>query len=72
MTYKGRVQDGVVVLEGPERPREGAIVRVEEVASSSTLPPTPARETLEQLAGQAEGLPADLAERHDHYRRERQ
>jgi hypothetical protein len=67
MTYKGRVQHGVVVLDGPQRPREGAIVRVEEESVA-----TPVGQALDELAGQAQGLPADLAERHDQYRRERQ
>jgi hypothetical protein len=66
MTYKGRVQHGVVVLDGSLRPPEGAIVRVEEESIT-----TPAGQALDALAGQAQGLPADLAERHDQYRRER-
>jgi hypothetical protein len=37
------------------------------------LPAQPERvgEALDRLAGQASGLPADLAQRHDQYRRER-
>ena len=66
MTYKGRVQHGVVVLEGPDRPREGAVVRVEELPAETKV-----GEALDRLAGQAQGLPADLAERHDQYRRRR-
>lgn len=67
MTYKGRVQDGVVILEGTQRPPEGAIVRVEEEPISDGS----VGQALDKLAGQAKGLPADLAERHDQYRRER-
>ncbi len=67
MTYKGRVQQGVVVLDGPEHPREGAVVRVVEEPADM-----PVGQALDQLAGKAQGLPADLAQRHDHYRRERQ
>ncbi len=67
MTYKGRVEHGVVVLEGSQRPPEGAVVRVEE-----ERPEKQVGEALDMLAGQAQGLPADLAERHDRYRRERQ
>lgn len=66
MTYRGRVQGGVIVLDGPERPPEGAIVRVEEVAGAGTP-----GEALDRLAGQAQNLPDDLAERHDHHRRQR-
>jgi hypothetical protein len=66
MTYKGRFQHGVVVLEGPQLPREGAIVQVEELSIE-----TPVGQELNSLAGQAQGLPSNLAERHDEYRRER-
>ena len=72
MTYTGRVQGGVVVFEGGERPADGTQVRVEVVAQAAA--PVPARavgEELAKLAGAARGLPADLAERHDAYRRER-
>jgi hypothetical protein len=47
MTYKGRVEHGVVILEGSQRPREGAIVRVEEELPGAAqedhfVPPTDA------------------------------
>jgi hypothetical protein len=47
MTYKGRVEHGVVILEGSHRPPEGAIVRVEEelpgaVQADHFVPPTDA------------------------------
>jgi hypothetical protein len=68
MTYRGKVQNGVVVIEGPIKPRDGADVRVEEIAKSAPA----ARDgsiwaDLQALAGTAEGLPGDLAENHDHY-----
>ena len=66
MTYTGRVDKGVVVFDGPERPPEGTVVRVEQVNDQSNV-----GESLDKLAGRAVGLPADLAERHDQYRRER-
>jgi hypothetical protein len=44
MTYKGRVKNGVVVLEGSRRPREGAIVRIE-VESSQTPEPAAGKGT---------------------------
>jgi hypothetical protein len=34
MTYIGRVEHGVIKLDGPQRPPDGTIVRVEEVAGS--------------------------------------
>ena len=63
MEYRGKVTGGVVVLEpGVDLP-EGAEVRVEVL--------TPDRTTLGQrlmkFAGRAQGLPADMAENHDHY-----
>ena len=67
MTYRGRVKKGVIVLDGPEHPPEGTVVRVEEETRAATV-----GQALEALAGKAKGLPADLARRHDHYRRERQ
>ena len=66
MTYAGHVEHGVVVLDGPQRPSEGTIVRVVEEATEPRV-----GAALDLLAGQALGLPADLAERHDQYRRER-
>lgn len=66
MTYTGRVKQGVIVLDGPEHPPEGTVVRVEE------QPRKAVGQALEKLAGKAKGLPSDLAQRHDQYRRERQ
>ena len=68
MTYTGRVERGVVVFEGMQRPPDGSIVRVNEVAGPTSQA---VGEGLDRLAGRAKGLPADLAERHDHYRRKR-
>ena len=64
MTYKGKVKDGVVVLEPGARLDEGAEVVVEpvKVAHSRSL-----SERLRPLIGIAKGLPKDLAENHDHY-----
>ncbi|MBI4579676.1 MAG: hypothetical protein HY718_08245 [Planctomycetes bacterium] len=67
MTYTGRVDKGVVVFDGPVRPPDRVTVRVEELPAAGTN----VGEALDRLAGQAKGLPADLAQRHDYYRRER-
>lgn len=64
MSYTGRVENGVVVFDGPNRPSEGATVRVEEVAAEQAQS---WGEVFKDLIGAAEGLPADLAENHDHY-----
>lgn len=67
MIYRGRIEHGVVVLDRPHVLPEGTQVEV--------LPLSPpgrtAGEALEKLAGTAKELPTDLAEKHDHYRRER-
>jgi len=54
MMYKGRVKDGVIIFDGPDRPPEGSIVRIEEesVATDATV-----GAALAKLAGQAKGIP---------------
>ena len=64
MTYRGHVENGVVVLEQPGVLADGTQVRVEPEA------PPKARTLSERLRGVigiAKGLPPDLAENHDHY-----
>lgn len=65
MSYLGTIENGVVVLPPEAHLAEGTKVRVETVENDEAVP------TLEQLlaplAGQATGLPSDLAEQHDHY-----
>ena len=68
MTYVGQVKDGVVVFDGEQRPPDGVLVRVEALPTSDDLP---VGEGLDRLAGTAQGLPPDLAERHDEHRRAR-
>jgi hypothetical protein len=67
MTYRGKIERGVVVLEGAHALPEGTEVEVLPVPPASR----PVGEALEKLAGKAQDLPADLAERHDYYRLER-
>jgi hypothetical protein len=63
MTYRGHVQNGVVVLDDAIQLADGTEVRVE--------PIPPKGETLaDQFAdviGKAISLPPDMAEQHDHY-----
>ncbi|MCG3197311.1 MAG: hypothetical protein GHCLOJNM_01796 [bacterium] len=65
MTYRGHVENGVVVLdEGAELP-EGAVVEVD-------LPePEDQGESLRELfmrfSGVVKGYPSDFSENHDHY-----
>ncbi len=65
MSYKGRVRNGVVVLEdGVELPEnlEVTVDPVNVTSDHSSL-----RDGLRRFAGQAKGLPSDSAENHDHY-----
>jgi len=65
-TYAGEVRGGVVVFEGSPPPLpEGTKVRIERVDMEAALGELSAM--LMAVAGKASGLPADLAENHDHY-----
>jgi hypothetical protein len=61
--YTGTVQGGVIVLDGATL-QDGTVVQVE------PLEPPPAStlgRRLKRFAGTARGLPADMAENHDHH-----
>ena len=64
MTYRGHVENGLVVLDEPASLPEGARVRVEpeEAERELTL-----AERLKDVAGILKGLPPDFAAQHDHY-----
>jgi hypothetical protein len=71
MTYRGHVENGVVVLDAPFNLPEGACVEViltpategeEDVSQHPTL-----YESLREFIGKADDLPPDFAENHDHY-----
>lgn len=64
MTYRGHVENGVIVLDDPVVLPEGMGVRVEfeEYDDGRTL-----AERLRDVIGIVEGLPSDMAENHDHY-----
>lgn len=64
MTYRGHVENGVVVFDGSHKPPNGTAV---EVAIVSPSPPDSLADTLLEFSGVIKGLPADMAERHDHY-----
>lgn len=68
MVIKGKVQNGVVVLDWDQKIPDGAEVEVhlpgEEIPEEKL--PTLA-ELFEGLAGECDGLPADLAINLDHY-----
>ena len=65
MTYRGRVKNGVVVVEDSARLPEGAEVR-NEVEPERADPPTWG-EVFQDVAGKAVNLPEDMARNHDHY-----
>jgi hypothetical protein len=62
MTYRGHVQNGVVVLDEPATLPDGTSVQVQPVPPEPTL-----GEKLMKYAGKASGMPSDLARNHDHY-----
>ena len=64
MTYHGRVQGGMIVLDDPKSLPEGTEVEVAPVETAQA--PTWA-EVLKDVIGAANGLPADSARNHDHY-----
>jgi len=66
MSFTGQVRQGGVVFDGPLRPPEGAVVRVEEVLQVKNDPPTWG-EVFKDLIGSVDDLPVDMAENHDHY-----
>lgn len=70
MTYRGRIKNGVVILDPPGALPEGAEVEVRPVVSGSSLPngPVPSLyERYKDFIGIVEGLPPDMADNHDHY-----
>lgn len=71
MTYRGRVKNGVVVLESGVRLQEGMDVRVEPVeaekAADSPAEAQRLREGLLSFSGVVKEGPSDLARNHDHY-----
>jgi hypothetical protein len=65
MTYKGHVENGVVVLDEPAQLPEGTEVEVDLLSDERQGPTMQA--VLLKYAGCMSGLPADFAENHDHY-----
>ena len=65
MVYRGRVKNGVVVLDEPVSLPDGAVVEVALLAESNEKPTL--GQKLMKYAGKAKGLPKDLARNHDHY-----
>ena len=73
MTYRGRVQNGVVVLEKPAGLPDGTPVSIRPLKARSERgrgksPRRPAMyERYARFIGKAKGLPPDFSAQHDHY-----
>ena len=76
MTYRGRVKNGVVVLEGPGKPPEGAemSMRVLKPQSKKTRKPKKKKkdgltfyDRFKEFIGIRADLPPDFSVNHDHY-----
>ena len=68
MTYRGRIKNGVVVLEGPEAPPEGAEVTVNLVDSPANGRSKSRRPGgLSSVIGAIKDSPPDLSTNLDHY-----
>ena len=67
MIYKGKVRNGVVVLEGNTPLPENAEVNVELVGQSEPQQPRSWAEVFKDVIGSVDDMPPDMAENHDHY-----
>jgi hypothetical protein len=69
MVYRGKVENGVVVLEKDARLPEGTEVRVEPFSQAESIAvegPTLA-EQFADVIGTVPDFPPDMAAQHDHY-----
>ncbi len=69
MSHKGRVTNGIVILEDPSALPDGAEVFVEVInrPRRGKRKSVNGWKALLELAGTARGLSSDLARRHDYY-----
>jgi hypothetical protein len=65
MSFEGRVENGVIILDNGQQLPEG--VRVEVIVRAAPAPKATLRDRLLKLAGTVDDLPADMARNHDHY-----
>lgn len=63
MTYRGHIENGLVVLDEAVVLPEGTKVRVEALGK----PPRTLAEQFRDVIGCISDLPSDMAENHDHY-----
>jgi len=67
MTVRGHILNGTVVLDEPVKLPDGTSVEVDVRALSKGDEGPTLYERLADVIGIAPGLPADMAESHDHY-----
>lgn len=72
MTYRGRVRNGVVILEDHAVLAEGTPVHVKPLTKKTSRKKGGGQfqtlgQRLMRFAGRAKGLPVDMARNHDHY-----
>jgi hypothetical protein len=74
MVYRGRIHNGVVLLNGSHTLEEGQPVSVRPLRRAAASPSSRKTdaipslyERLKPIIGIAKGLPSDLAAQHDHY-----
>jgi len=67
MTYRGHIENGVVVLDEPADVPEGTVVSVSVFEETAQAHADTLYDHLKPFIGKAEGLPPDLARNHDHY-----
>jgi hypothetical protein len=65
MSFEGKVENGIIVLDNGQQLPEGA--RVEVIVRDAPAPKATLRDRLLNLAGTVDDLPADMARNHDHY-----
>ena len=65
MSYRGHVENGIVVLDEPANLSEGDSVKIDLFPKDNREPTL--GEKLMKYAGKVRGLPSDLSRQHDHY-----
>ncbi|MCC6798246.1 MAG: hypothetical protein IT366_24245 [Candidatus Hydrogenedentes bacterium] len=67
MTYRGHIENGVVILDEPLSLPDGTTVSVEPVSAELEAQYAALREGLLRLAGTIDDMPPDMSENLDHY-----
>ena len=71
MTYRGKVKNGIVVLDKPDALPDGAVVSVRRLkvrrASQRDKKPPTVYDRYSRSIGVVKGMPADFSINHDHY-----